>query len=73
MAKEEAERLMIAGAEDKDLRMRFDAIGTMPDFVAQAVSEGFDMTEDDLITVLKENGDDFASSGNPRKRNIWWY
>lgn len=73
MSKEAAEKLMIAGGEDKYLRLRYDAIEPMPDFVALANKEGFDFTEEELKAVLKENGDDFASSGNPRKRNIWWY
>jgi hypothetical protein len=73
MAKEEAERLMIAGGEDKHLRLRYDSIEPMPDFVALANKEGFDFTADELKQMLKENGDDFASSGNPRKRDIWWY
>lgn len=73
MAKKEVERLLIAGGEDKNLRLRYDAIEPMPGFVALANEEGFDFTEQDLKDVLRENGDDFASSGNPRKRDIWWY
>ena len=57
MAKEEAERLMIAGGEDKYLRLRYDAIEPMDDFVALANKEGFDFTSDELKQMLKENGD----------------
>lgn len=72
MAKEEAERLLIAGGEDKAVRLKYDQLETMEDFVAAAVADGYDFTEADLIQVLKEAGDSFESQGNPRARQIWW-
>jgi hypothetical protein len=73
MSKEEVERMLIAGGENKELRLRYNQIETMPDFVAAAVKEGFDFTEEELKDVLRENGDSFESYGNPRARNIWWF
>jgi hypothetical protein len=72
MAKTEAERLLIAGGDDKVMRTRYNQIETMEDFVAQAQGEGYDFTADELVAVLKEAGDSFESSGNPRSRTIWW-
>lgn len=73
MSKKEVERLLIAGGKDKALRLKYDQIETMPPFIATAVEEGFEFTEEDLKTVLQESGDSFESSGNPRKRDIWWF
>ena len=73
MSKKEAERLLIAGGENKELRLKYNQIETMPEFVATAVSEGFDFNENELKEVLRESGDDFDSYGNPRKRDIWWF
>ena len=73
MSKKEAERLLIAGGENKELRLKYNQIETMSEFVAIAVSEGFDFNENELKEVLRESGDDFDSYGNPRKRDIWWF
>lgn len=73
MSKKEVERLLIAGGEDKVLRLKYNTIETMPDFVLAAVNDGFDFTEADLKEVLRESGDSFDSYGNPRKRSIWWF
>jgi predicted ribosomally synthesized peptide with nif11-like leader len=72
MAKSEAERLLIAGGEDKVLRLKYDEIETKEEFVATANADGFDFTEAELFYVLRESGDTFESYGNPRKRGIWW-
>lgn len=72
MSKKEVERLLIAGGEDKVLRLKYDQIETMADFVASAVTDGYEITEDELKEVLRESGDSFESYGNPRKRGIWW-
>ena len=72
MAKSEAERLLIAGGEDKVLRLKYDEIGTKEDFVSEANQEGFSFTIEELDEVLRESGDAFESFGNPRKRGIWW-
>ncbi len=73
MSKKEAERLLIAGGENKELRLRYNQIENMAGFVAAAVEEGYDFSEDDLKEVLRESGDSFDSYGNPRKRDIWWF
>ena len=73
MAKKEVERLLIAGGEDKTLRLKYDTLEPKAAFVAEANTEGFDFTEQELDDVLRESGDDFASFGNPRKRGIWWF
>ena len=72
MAKTEAERLLIAGGDDKVLRLKYDEIKTKEEFVAEANKEGFDFTLVELDDVLRESGDSFESYGNPRKRGIWW-
>jgi len=73
MSKKEVERFLIAGGEDKVLRLKYDKIGDMSKFVAAAVEDGFDFCEDDLKLVLRESGDTFETSGNPPKRDIWWF
>ena len=73
MSKKEVERLLIAGGKDKEMRSRDDQIRTMTEFVETAVAEGFDFSEGDLVEVLRESGDSFESSGNPRRRDIWWF
>jgi hypothetical protein len=72
MAKTEAERLFIAGGEDKVLRLKYDEIGTKEQFVTSANEDGFAFTLAELDDVLRESGDSFESYGNPRKRGIWW-
>ncbi len=73
MSKKEVERFLIAGGENKEFRLKYNQIETMPKFVASAVEDGFDFTEDDLTAVLRESGDSFESYGNPRIRDIWWF
>ena len=73
MAKKEVERLLIAGGEDKTLRLKYDTLEPKSAFVEEANKEGFDFSMDELEDVLRESGDDFASFGNPRKRGIWWF
>ena len=73
MSKKEVERFLIAGGENKVMRLKYNEIEEMPKFVSIAVADGFDFNEADLIAVLRESGDSFESYGNPRKRDIWWY
>lgn len=73
MSKKEVERFLIAGGENEELRLKYNTIETMPDFVAAAVEEGYEFTEEELTQVIHENGDSFDSYGNPRARNIWWF
>ena len=72
MAKTEVERFLIAGGEDKVFRTKYNLIEAMDDFVAAATADGYDFTDVELLAVLKEAGDVFESSGNPRSRTIWW-
>ena len=72
MSKQEVERLLIAGGEDKKLRSVFDPIEDKEKFVEKAKSEGYDFTVAELDAVLKESGDSFDSFGNPRKKGLWW-
>lgn len=72
MARAEVERFLIAGGEDKVFRTKYNLIEGMEDFVAAAGADGYDFTDADLLAVLKEAGDVFESSGNPRSRTIWW-
>jgi hypothetical protein len=72
MAKADVERLLIAGGEDKVLRLKYDEIETKDEFVTTANAEGYDFTTEELDAVLRESGDSFESFGNPRKRGIWW-
>ena len=72
MSKKEVERLLIAGGRDKALRLKYDEIERMADFVTEANNDGYDITEEELTEVVRENGDTFESFGNPRKRGIWW-
>lgn len=72
MSKESVEKLLIAGGENEELRMRYDSLKTKEDFIALAVSEGYDFTLNEFDAVLNESGDSFDLIGNPAKRQIWW-
>ena len=73
MSKKEVERFLIAGGENQELRLKFNQIELMSDFVVAATTDGYDFTEAELSQVLRENGDSFDSYGNPRARDIWWF
>lgn len=72
MAKKEVERLLIAGGENKEVKLKYNAIRTKEDFVSTANKEGYDFTIKELDEVLHESGDDFTTFGNPPARSIWW-
>ena len=72
MAKQDVEKLLIAGGEDKKLRARYDVPGSKEEFVALAGEDGYHFTIEELDAVLKESGDVFEKNGNPPKRQIWW-
>jgi predicted ribosomally synthesized peptide with nif11-like leader len=72
MSKKNVEELLIAGGENEAMRLKYDALKTMEDFVAAAAEDGYEFSLDDLEEVLRESGDSFDSFGNPPKRTIWW-
>lgn len=72
MAREDVERLLIAGGEDKHLRAIYNVPGTKEEFVVLAAENGYSFTEEELSAVLQESGDVFEKNGNPPKRSIWW-
>ena len=72
MSKKNVEELLIAGGSSKALQAKYDSIKTKEDFVAMAVSDGYDFTVGELDQVLQESGDSFDLIGNPGKRKIWW-
>ncbi len=73
MSKKNVESFLIAGGENKKLRLKYNQIETMSDFIAAAIADGYDFTEEELTQVISENGDSFDSYGNPRARDIWWF
>lgn len=72
MAKENVEKLLIAGGANEALRNRYDTLKTKEEFVAMAQADGYEFSEQELNDVLRESGDAFESFGNPPKRVIWW-
>ncbi|WP_163340637.1 Nif11-like leader peptide family natural product precursor [Desulfopila sp. IMCC35008] len=73
MSKKNVEDFLIAGGSNETLRMKYDAIKGMDEFVATANEDGHDFSSDELEDVLRESGDSFESFGNPSKRMIWWF
>lgn len=73
MSKKNVEELLIAGGENESVRMKYDPLKTMEEFVDLAKADGYEFTADELEEVLQESGDSFESYGNPPKRTIWWY
>lgn len=63
--------LLEKGATDREFRIKYDNSISKTRFVEKAKAEGFDFTEEELMKVIRENGDDFDSSGNPPKKDIW--
>lgn len=72
MAKENVEKLLIAGGANEALRNKYDTLKTKEEFVAMAQADGYEFSEQELNDVLRESGDAFESFGNPPKRVIWW-
>lgn len=71
MSKQSVEELLIKGGSDKEFRIKYDNTLSEEKFVELAKSDGFDFTVEELIAVLRENGDMFESYGNPPKKSIW--
>ena len=72
MSKAKVEELLIAGGGDVKMRLKYDAIKTKEDFVAEAKQDGYEFSVEELDAVLRESGDSFDLVGNPTKRMIWW-
>lgn len=72
MSKEDVEKLLIAGGEDKNIRAKYDVPATMEEFVTLAAEDGYDFTVEELDAMIKASGDVFEKNGNPAKRQIWW-
>ena len=73
MSKKNVENLLIAGGENEPVRIKYDAIKTMDEFITTAGEDGYEFNQAELEDVLRESGDSFESIGNPAKRMIWWF
>lgn len=71
MAKEEVEKLLLAGGADKVLRAKYNVIETKEKFILAAKEDGYEFTAAELDEFLDGEGLDFECSGNPRSRQIW--
>jgi len=71
MSKKSAIDLLSKGGDDKQFRIKYDNALSMESFIELAKADGFDFTAEELLEVLRENGDSFESNGNPPKKNIW--
>lgn len=71
MSKQSVEDLLIKGGSDKEFRIKYDNTLSEEKFVELAHTDGFEFTVEELIAVLRENGDMFESYGNPPKKSIW--
>lgn len=71
MSKQVVFDLLDKGADDRKFRVKYDNCFTMENFVKAGAEDGFIFTVEDLKAALNENGDDFASFGNPPKKAIW--
>jgi len=72
MAREDIEKLLIAGGEDKHVRAKYNLPGTKDEFIALAAEDGYIFTEEELSSIIQESGDIFEKNGNPPQRSIWW-
>ncbi len=72
MAREDIEKLLIAGGEDKHVRAKYNLPGTKEEFIALAAEDGYIFNEEELSAIIKESGDIFEKNGNPPQRSIWW-
>ncbi len=71
MSKENVQKLLDKGANDRKFRIKYDNCFSMEKFAAMAAEDGFDFTAEELKRVIRENGDNFESYGNPPKKGIW--
>lgn len=71
MSKENVQLLLDKGATDRKFRIKYDNAFSYEKFALLAKEDGFDFTPEELEQVIRENGDNFASYGNPPKKGIW--
>jgi len=71
MSKQSVEDLLTKGGSDKEFRVKYDNMLSEEKFMELALSDGYDFTVKELKEVLRENGDQFESYGNPPKKSIW--
>lgn len=71
MSKKAVLDLLDKGADDRQFRVKYDNTFSEEKFAELAQADGFDFTAEELIEVLRENGDSFESYGNPPKKGIW--
>lgn len=71
MSKNQVEELLEKGGSDKEFRVKYDNTLSEEKFVELAKADGYDFTVEELLAVLRENGDMFESYGNPPKKSIW--
>ncbi|MCW3806554.1 Nif11-like leader peptide family natural product precursor [Plebeiibacterium marinum] len=71
MSKKSVLDLLDKGADDREFRIKYDNCFSEEKFAELAKEDGFEFSAEELKEVLRENGDDFASFGNPPKKGIW--
>ncbi len=71
MSKEKVVELLSRCGDDKEFRVKYNAVVSKEGFVELAAADGYDFTVAELNQVINENGDTFESYGNPPKRTIW--
>jgi predicted ribosomally synthesized peptide with nif11-like leader len=71
MSKKSAVDLLSKGGDDKQFRIKYDNALSVERFLELAKEDGYDFTEEELMAVIRENGDTFESNGNPPKKDIW--
>ena len=72
MSKKHVEELLIKGGDNPKFREKYNLVPTAEGFVALAAEDGYEFTVEELMDVVNESGDSFATYGNPPKRSIWW-
>jgi len=71
MALKDVQDLLDKGATDRNFRIKYDNSISKEKFVLKAKDDGYDFTVEELIKVIRDNGDSFDSYGNPPKKDIW--
>ncbi len=71
MSKKSVADLLSKGGDDKQFRVKYDNALSVDRFLELAKEDGYDFTKEELMAVIRENGDTFESNGNPPKKDIW--